>query len=155
MPSSGPSFPPQEFRGRQGEFARFIGPRDQPPGIGNHWNPLAGKLDITPHVTPLDGEIVISDKWELHHVLAELGAYHLVYAGFATNWCLLGRDYGIRSMSQFGYHLMALRDATTGVEFPDTLEHNWVTEVGIREIEQQYGFTASTADFIRACDGVG
>jgi hypothetical protein len=44
-----------------------------------------------------------------------------------------------------------LRDATTGVEFPDTLPTLFATEIAIREVEQQHGFTASTADFFAAC----
>jgi len=124
-PASGPDWPPSDFRSRAGGYAAYRGPRDQPPGIAT------GR--------------------ELHHVLAERGIYHTVYAGFAANWCLMGRDYGIRAMSRYGYHIVVLRDCTTAVEFPDTLDQCLVTEVVIREIEQQYGFSASNEDFLAAC----
>ena len=28
---------------------------------------------------------------------------HLIYAGFATNWCILNRDYGMWAMAQRGW----------------------------------------------------
>jgi len=43
-----------------------------------------------------------------------------------------------------------LRDATTGVEFPDTFDNLFTTEIAIREVEQQYGFSASNTDFFKA-----
>ena len=50
-----------------------------------------------------------------------------------------------------GYNVILLRDATEGVEFPDTLEQGWATELAVREVEQKYGYTATSADLIAAC----
>jgi len=151
MPASGPDWPPPEFRRRQGDYGAYLGPRSQPPGIGFRWNPMKDQLSISPSVEVGEDEPVISDAHELHHVLARNKILHLVYAGFATNWCLVGRDYGIRNMSRYGYNIVVLREATTGVEFPDTVENCFVTEVTIREIEQQYGFSTSNQDFENYC----
>ncbi len=150
-PSSGPDWPPSDFRSRAGEYAAYRGPRDQPPGIAAHWDSVKGDLAMSPLVDVRPEDPVIATGRELHHVLAERGIYHTVYAGFAANWCLMGRDYGIRAMSRHGYHMVVLRDCTTGVEFPDTLDNGLVTELVIREIEQQYGFSASNEDFLAAC----
>ena len=49
--------------------------------------------------------------------------------------------------------MILLRDATAGVEFPDTVDVGFATEMAVREVEQQLGFTASNADFFAACDG--
>lgn len=151
QPSSGPDWPPAEFRGRSGEYAAYRGPRDQPPGIATHWDSVKDDLGMSPLVDVKPDDPVVATGRELHHVLAERGVYHTVYAGFAANWCLMGRDYGIRAMSLYGYHIVALRDCTTGVEFPDTVDDCFATEVVIREIEQQYGFSASNEDFLAAC----
>ena len=67
---------------------------------------------------------------------------------------MLGRDYGIRSMARYGYNIVLFRDATTGVEFPDTYDNLFTTEIAIREVEQQYGFSASNADFFTAVEGL-
>ena len=96
-------------------------------------------------------DFVIATGQQLHALLEERRILHLIFAGFATNWCVLGRDYGIRSMSRYGYNMVLLRDATTGVEFPDTYDNLFTTEIAIREVEQQYGFSASNADFFAGC----
>lgn len=152
-PATDPDWPPAAFRRREGEYASYAGPRSQPPGIHIHWGKLSPNLSMSPAIKVKDDEVVVATGRQLHYALAERKITHLIYAGFAANWCLLGRDYGIRSIARYGYNIIVLRECTTGVEFPDTLDNCFITEVSIREIEQQYGFSASNADFIAACQG--
>ncbi len=149
QPSTPHTWPPADFRSRSGDYNVYRGPRSQPPGIGIHWNKLASQLSMSPAIDVKEDEFVIATGQQLHELMEERGILHLLYAGFATNWCVLGRDYGIRSMSRYGYNIILLRDATTGVEFPDTYENLFTTEIAIREVEQQYGFSASNADFLK------
>ena len=151
-PSEPLMWPPPDFRGRLGAYSVFRGPRSQPPGIGIHWDKLASELSMSPAIDVKDDDFVIATGQQLHELLEEKRILHLLYAGFATNWCVLGRDYGIRSMSRYGYNIILLRDATTGVEFPDTYENLFTTEIAIREVEQQYGFSASNTDFFEAVE---
>jgi len=144
-------WPPTEFRHRSGKYSAFRGPRSQPPSIGIHWNSIADQLSISPLIEVLKGEDVIATGSQLHDLLTQKSILHLIYVGFATNWCVLGRDYGIRAMAGRGYNTILLREATTGVEFPDTIDQLFTTEIAIREVEQQYGFTASKKDFLLAC----
>ncbi|MEM7131625.1 MAG: isochorismatase family protein [Chloroflexota bacterium] len=146
-----PTWPPLAFRRRKGEYTAFRGPRDQPPSIGIHWDKLAPQLSISSAIQVLDHECMVATGQQLHDFLEERRILHLIYAGFATNWCILNRDYGMRAMAQRGYNLILLRDATTGVEFPDTLYNLFTTEMAIREVEQQCGFSASNDDFFAAC----
>lgn len=147
---SGP-WPPPEFCARSGEYALFRGPRDQPPSIGIYWDRLDSQLDISPHVMIQPTDFMIATGEQLHRICAARGILHLLIAGFATNWCILGRDYGVRAMRMRGYNTILLRDATAGVEFPDTLERRWATELAIREVEQVWGFSAGNDDFYAAC----
>jgi len=147
VPSASSDWPPAEFRSRQGEYAVFRGPRAQPPGI-----PPIDRLGMSPHIEVQDGEFVVATGEQLHVLLAERGILHVVYAGFATNWCILNRDYGMRAMAGRGYNLVLLREATAGVEFPDTVAEGLATEMAVREVEQQLGFSAANADFLAACD---
>ncbi len=149
-PASPLTWPPSDFRGREGDYSVYRGPRSQPPGIGVHWDKLASQLSMSPAIDVKEDEFVIATGQQLHELLEERKILHLIFAGFATNWCVLGRDYGIRSMSRYGYNIILLRDATTGVEFPDTYDNLFTTEIAIREVEQQYGFSASNADFFAA-----
>ena len=151
-PSAPSAWPPANFRSREGDYVVYRGPRSQPPGIGIHWDKLASQLSMSPAIDVQEDEYVIATGQQLHELLEEKRIMHLIFAGFATNWCVLGRDYGIRSMARYGYNIVLLRDATTGVEFPDTYNNLFTTEIAIREVEQQYGFSASNADFFAAVD---
>jgi nicotinamidase-related amidase len=149
-----PGWPPPEFRDRQAGYAVFRSPRRQPPGIGLYWDKLDSQIDFSPHVKIEPTDFIIADGRQLHDLCEERRILHLLYAGFATNWCVLGRDYGIVAMRGRGYNTIILRDATEGVEFPDTLAQRWATELAIREVEQRHGFSACSADFHAACDAV-
>ena len=91
----------------------------------------------------------------MHDLARERGIVHLIYAGFATNWCILNRDYGMRAMARRGYNMILLRDATMGVEYADTVETCFTTELSIREVETQIGFSACNEDFFAACRRTG
>ena len=149
-PQSEPDWPPPDFRRRVGDYAAYRGPRNQPPGI-----PPIDNLGMSPHVQVRDDEEVVATGQQLHDLLKARRVLHLLYAGFATNWCIMNRDYGIRAMSQRGYNIILLRDATMGVEFPDTVDACFATEISIRDAEVQIGFTASNEDFFAACGKFG
>ena len=48
-------------------------------------------------------EFVVATGEPLHELARQLGIMHLIYAGFATNWCILNRDYGMWAMAQRGF----------------------------------------------------
>ena len=110
---------------------------------------------MSPAIEVDDDDFVIATGQQLHHLAKERSILHLIYAGFATNWCILNRDYGMRAISRRGYNMILLRDATMGVEYPDTVEACFATELSIREVETQIGFSASNEDFFAACRRVG
>ena len=138
-PAPPPEWPPESFRSRTGPYAVYRNPREQAPGRPLHW---ADRLAMSPHIAVQDGEAVVATGAQLHALLQDHRILHLLYVGFATNWCVLGKDYGIRAMKDHGYNTILLRDATTGVEFPDTLDRLQATELAVREVEQQHGFSA-------------
>jgi nicotinamidase-related amidase len=55
------------------------------------------------------------------------------------------------AMNQRGYNLILLRDATTGIEFHDTVDTLQATEMTIREIETKQAWSATTDAFVAAC----
>jgi nicotinamidase-related amidase len=145
-----PAWPPKDFLQRRGPYKLFANPRLQYPDMRIHW-PAEPTFDISPrlHVEPSDFVVETGDQ--LHDLCEERGILHLFFAGFATNWCILHRDYAVKAMCLRGYNVLLLRDATEGVEFPDTLEGHWATEIAIREVEQRYGYSVSTESFLQAC----
>ncbi|RKY61026.1 MAG: hypothetical protein DRP95_03430 [Candidatus Latescibacterota bacterium] len=95
------------------------GPRPFAAG-GPEVHPSSPEPVRTP-VRPAEGEPVVHTGEQLHRLLSERRVLHLFYAGFAANWCLLYRDYGVLAMHGRGYDIILVRDATAGVEFHDTV----------------------------------
>jgi nicotinamidase-related amidase len=150
--SSAPEWPPAEFRSRSGDYQSFS--RQNEPRLREALARYETELDIAEAARPRRGEPVIATGAQLQDLLAERRILHLFYAGFATNWCILYRDYGMLEMARRGYNLILLRDATTGVEFHDTVASLAATEMTVREIETKQAWSAGTEEFIAACRGL-
>lgn len=147
-----PEWPPPAFRGiyRSGEYAIFG--RNQEPILPGVYKRYETELDIADIAKPKPGDIIIHTGAQMHAILAEKKILHLFYAGFATNWCLVGRDYGIYAMNEKGYNIILIRDATTGIEFHDTVEQELATQMTIREIETKNAWSTDTDSFLAACE---
>lgn len=140
-------WPPAEFRSiyRQGPFGR-----NQEPRLSEALARYVTELKISDLVKPLPNEPIIATGDQLHDLLTERKICHLFYAGFATNWCIINRDYGLISMYHKGYNIVLVRDATTGVEFHDSVDQCTATEIAIREIETKYAWSTTTDHIIQA-----
>lgn len=148
-------WPPKDFVKRQGDYRIFAGPRDQAPGVKNKQKELQlPPLNLSPAIKVHPNDYMVSTGSQLQRVLKHKRILHLIYVGFATNICIVDRDYGMRSMSKLGYNTILLRDSTTGVEWPDTVGNLFATELAIRRIENKIGFSASNEDFFKACEQV-
>ena len=154
-PAPPADWPPAGFHGiyRSGEFAAFG--RMQEPRLPAVYERYEVEMDIAAPARPVEGDIVITSGPELHAVLAEREILHLIYVGFATNWCLIGRDYGIMATNERGYNIIVVRDATAGIEFHDTVEALTATEMTIREIETKYAWSTTTEALVGACGDAG
>lgn len=147
-----PAWPPPAFRARSGEYEVFAG---MWPGLWKYWNDeLQARVDLHPLVHVEEGDVVIEDGEQLHQLCTDRGILHLLFAGFAATHCILNRNYGIRPMRLRGYNTVLLREATTGIEYPDTVEDLQATQLAIREVETQHGASASVGDFITACEAL-
>jgi nicotinamidase-related amidase len=140
-------WPPSNFRGlyRPNEFGR-----NKEPRLDEAHTRYVTELKISNLSKPLPDEPIIATGEQLHQTLSERKILHVFYAGFATNWCVINRDYGLISTCQKGYNVILLRDATTGVEFHDSVDQLTATEIAIREIETKYAWSTTTDDFIVA-----
>ncbi len=108
-------------------------------------------LHISPHLAPAGDDIVLSTGEGLHALCRERRIRHLVYAGFATNICVLFRDYGVRAMGQMGYNILFIRDATTGVEASETVGDLGATRAAVFFIETKVGVSTTAEAFVEAC----
>ena len=110
-----------------------------------------GRMDRVALVAPEPGEIYAYQTGQLDRLLRRRGIENLVYCGFATDMCVLRAPGGVEPMAGYDYRLFMLRDATVGVEFPDTIEERLATRWAVRYFESHYGDTFTTAEFIAAC----
>ena len=76
----------------------------------------------------------------------------LLYAGYASNWCMLHRDAGIITMKKLGFNIVFVRDCSLAMEMPETLEGELAHKVITQMIECQYGPSTTLADLTEALD---
>jgi nicotinamidase-related amidase len=157
-PSAGgepPAWPPRELRARTGPYAGYARrPGETPPeyqGPYPEWWRWDGVADV---IAPEPDDCVVATGQELHELLSERRVLFPFYVGFATNICVLHRDYGILAMGARGYLPILLRDCTVGIETRDTLEGMLATRLAIHDVERRY-YSADSEDLIRACRALG
>lgn len=109
-------------------------------------------MDRAKVVEPMPGEPFVYQTAQLDRMLRRRGIENLIYTGFATDMCVLRAPGGIEPMSPYGYRLFLVRNATLGVELPDTFDERIATRWGIRYFETHFGDTVLSTDFIEACD---
>ena len=109
------------------------------------------RMDRAAIVAPQGGEPFVYQTGQFDRVLRRHGIENLIYTGFATDMCILRSPGGIEPMVPFGYRIFLMRDATLGVECPDTFGERLATRWGIRFVETHYGNTITWADFINTC----
>jgi len=145
-PTSAPvTEPPQVVPGwRKKMEDRFHGKdyRDKSPLV---------RMDRAAIVAPMPGEPLVYQTQQTDRVLRRHGIENLIYAGFATDICVLRAPGGIEPMAPLGYRMLLARDATIGVECSDTFAERIATRWGIRYFETHYGDTILMDDFLTAC----
>jgi len=110
------------------------------------------RMDRAKVVAPLPGEPYVYQTGQFDRALRRRGIENLIYSGFAADMCVLRAAGGIEPMATLGYRLFLMRDATIGVESPDTFDERIATRWAVRYFETHYGDTVLTADFIRSCE---
>ncbi len=112
-------------------------------------NPDSYRIDAS--IEPAGDDAVVATGDELQEFCRERRIRHLVYAGFATNFCVLNKHYGVRPMSKRGYNTVLIRDATTAVESSETVHGLWATRAAVFSFEVDVGVTVTAETFLHAC----
>jgi nicotinamidase-related amidase len=111
-------------------------------------------LDFAPQAMPLDGEPVVIDSRQLNAVCRERGIWHLIYIGFALNWCLLVSPGGMIDMSRLGYHCSTIRQATTAVENRESCSQELAKELALWRIALMFGYVFDLDPLLEALRAV-
>ncbi len=117
-------------------------------------SPLA-KMKRAEVVSPVGDESLVFYTDQLDAYLKARGVETLIYSGFAADMCVLNSEAGARAMLARNYRCILIRDATVGVERPDTFDERLATRYGIHIFEWQVGYSTTLGDFFSAVEAVG
>jgi len=107
-------------------------------------------LDFAPQAYPQDNEAIAETGRQLLALCRADGVNHLIYAGFALNWCLLLSPGGMGEMARYGLMCSVLRQATTAVENRETARRELCKEVALWRVALAFGFVFDVDDFVAA-----
>jgi len=108
------------------------------------------QLDFAEQAHPKNDECIAENSQQLFALCKERGINHLVYCGFAINWCLLLSPGGMAEMSKHGLWCSVLRQATTAVENKETARNELCKEIALWRIALAFGFVFDVNDFTNA-----
>jgi hypothetical protein len=122
--------------------------------VGSHNAPDVRRgfenLDFDPQARPLETEGIAENGHQLCALCNAIGVNHLIYVGFAINWCLLLSPGGMAEMSQRGFLCSAIREATAAVENRETARTEAGKENALWRVALAYGFVFDLEDFLAA-----
>jgi nicotinamidase-related amidase len=108
------------------------------------------KLDFAPPARPVGDEGIAENGAQLAALCRERGVNHIVYIGFAINWCLLMSPGGMVDMRRHGLICSAIRDAVTAVENRETAREEREKQQGLWRFSLESGFVFDAQDFMAA-----
>lgn len=122
------------------------------PGAHNTADVAAGfaRLDFAPAVRPVGDEGVAENAAQLAALCRAGGINHLIYTGFALNWCLLMSPGGMVDMARHGCLCSTIAEATTAVENRETAREEREKQQALWRVALGFGLVFSLADFLRA-----
>ena len=112
------------------------------------------RLDFPEEARPLGDEGVAQNAHQLLALCRETGVNHLVYVGFAINWCLLLSPGGMAEMSHHGLLCSTIREATTAVENRETAREELCKQIALWRVALAFGYVFDVQDFLAALDNL-
>ncbi|MDD3926713.1 MAG: hypothetical protein PHT33_08655 [bacterium] len=111
--------------------------------------------DFIPEARPVGNEGIAANERQLFALCREHDINHLVYTGFALNWCLLLSPGGMADMSKRGIMCSTIRQAVTAVENKETARQELCKEIGLWRVALAFGFVFDIDDFTAAIRSQG
>jgi len=127
----------------------FVGPqnrRDVEEGFA--------QLDFAPEARPVGEEGIAENGHQLAALCRAHGINHLVYVGFAINWCLLMSPGGMVDMRRYGVMCSTIREAVTAVENRETAREEREKQQALWRVALEFGFVFGVEEFIGALGSV-
>ena len=122
------------------------------PGAHNTADIAAGfaRLDFSPAARPVGDEGVAENAAQLAALCRAHEINHLIYVGFAINWCLLMAPGGMVDMARQGCLCSTIAEAVTAVENRETARDEREKQQALWRVAVEFGFVFALADFLGA-----
>ncbi len=122
------------------------------PGANNHADIIKGlpMRKFPREAEPVGDEAVTLTAHQLYAWCKREKINHLIYIGFAVNWCMLVAPGGMLDMSRHGIICSAIRQAVTAVENKETARLELNKEVALWRVALAFGFVYDADDVIGA-----
>lgn len=108
------------------------------------------RLNFLHEAKPVGDEGIAENGHQLAALCRDTGINHLIYMGFAINWCLLLSPGGMAEMQKYGVMCSAIRQAVTAVENKETAREELCKEVGLWRVALAFGFVFDLEDVTSA-----
>ncbi|MBD3351937.1 MAG: hypothetical protein GF364_10675 [Candidatus Lokiarchaeota archaeon] len=109
-------------------------------------------LDFMREAKPIGDEPIAKDSAQLFGLCKRYGINHLIYVGFAINWCLLLSPGGMVEMSKHGLLCSTIREAVTAVENKKTAREETCKEIALWRIALSFGLVFDLEDFLTSIE---
>lgn len=113
-------------------------------------NRCLDELDIAPQAMPKQGESIAVNGQQLHALCLEHDIDHLIYVGFAINWCLLMSPGGMVDMSRYGIICSTIPEAVTAVENKETAREKREKQQALWRVSLEFGFVLPLTELFAA-----
>ncbi|MGI6561350.1 MAG: hypothetical protein ACOX3Q_02140 [Clostridia bacterium] len=104
------------------------------------------KATFMKEAMPADNEPIALDGDQLQAVCLKDGINHLIYMGFAINWCLQYSPASMNDMANRGFLCSAIREAVTAVENKESARTERHKEYGLWVTALKNGFVYDLKD---------
>jgi nicotinamidase-related amidase len=108
------------------------------------------RLDFAPQARPVGDEGIAANGAQLAALCRAHGVNHLIYVGFALNWCLLMSPGGMVDMARHGCLCSTIAEATTAVENRETAREEREKQQALWRVALEFGFVFALEDFLKA-----
>ncbi len=156
---AGPPPPPPERVAPDPVYERLVAYRREHVFVGPHNEAGVAegfrRLGFAAEARPEGEEGIAEDGRQLLALCRQAGVNHLIYCGFAVNWCLLLSPGGMAEMSRHGLLCSIVADATTAVENRESARTEAHKEEALWRVALAYGFVFESAGLVAALGQAG
>ncbi|MFO7946230.1 MAG: hypothetical protein R6V19_05420 [Armatimonadota bacterium] len=109
-------------------------PRPNPPDAPEY------EFYLPESMLPHDGDIIAQHPWQLDRLLHNRGITHIIYTGWALNWCLWFSPCGMHDMNRRGYLCSAVRGGCVAVENKESTVGEQNLEYALWKTSTMFGY---------------